>query len=242
MHCGVEVFLTEMPDQPATDEKFRCWLEGVSKEERNRICRYRHWEDRYRALGATLLARHAVVHSLDCPPEIIRFRRTCFGRPYVVELPDYIGDFNVSHHARWVGCATVSVGRVGLDIVIPAEFTPSLIPVILSESEQKFVRSRPKIPEQTRLLAELWAVKEAYIKMLGTGLTIEPASIVFDVHALEQGTIRLLTDEARINSDSLFRLLEWSGDAVVAVCCEGEMDGLSVQRMDWEAITDADNL
>lgn len=232
----VTIFLARTPTWPVTYEELRGWLERLPVEEQKRIGRYRHFEDQSRGLVAVLLARHAIAARNDCPVEGVRFQRASSGRPYVVEPSHDLGDFNVSHDGRWVGCATVPVGRVGFDIVKPAEFASSLMSTILSAPEEAMVRARPTVSERRRLLAELWAAKEAYVKMLGTGLTVDPTSIGFDMLAWERGDIHLHPNGLFNDAGCSFSLVDWSADALGVICSDCEIGPPSVHFVEWATL------
>ena len=133
----------------------------------------------------------------------------------------------------------VPVGRVGFDIAISSEFDLSLASAILSVSEKKYIQSRAGMEDQVKLLADLWALKEAYLKMLGTGLGKEPSTVGFDMDAWEQGAIRLENEEGSGKPAFSFRLWEWSSDVLAAVCSDCEIENLSVQLVDWNTVVDA---
>lgn len=236
MNKSVQLSLTQIPEEQATEDTFSRWLERIEVAERQRILRYRQWEDRYRALGAALLARFALSCMTACRMEDIRLKRTPLGRPYREASTGYKGDFNVSHHGRWVGCSVVTEGRVGMDIVLPTEFDLSLHSGMLDKGESTFVDSLPDALETKRVLAELWALKEAYAKMTGMGLTTEPSSIGFDMVAWQRGDFRLSGDGERLQRQGIFHLRQPSPEVLVAICSDQTWESVSMHRVGWESL------
>jgi phosphopantetheinyl transferase len=150
-----------------------------------RLSRYRDWRDRYRSLGTDRLARLAIGKCLRLPPEGVRLGRDPYNRPFLRVPAGFAGDFNASHHRDLVGCAVVPRGRVGFDIADPEDFHDPLLVAALSGDERERLRDIPGDGDRRRFMARLWALKEAYLKLAGTGLGIEPSTIAFDMARFE---------------------------------------------------------
>lgn len=95
------------------------------------------------------------------------------GKPYIPTLPF----FNISHSFPYVVCA-VSNKEVGVDIEKISRMKTTLSRQILSPVEYKNSQtvSGAKL---LNLLCEKWVRKEAYLKMLGTGLRRSMTELTF---------------------------------------------------------------
>lgn len=146
-------------------------------------------------------------------PEILR---TEHGKPYIPSLEEF--HYNISHSGRFVVLAAVYPDH---DTIRPSE--PSEIGVDIQEMRSlrdgidamarryytpeeaafltRFQENEPGEREiRERLFYTLWAIKEAYLKCIGTGLTgmmssfdIEPASAGRDAGVIrdrESGTVK----------------------------------------------------
>ena len=121
--------------------------------------------------GRRLLAELYYEQRQKPLPEI---RLTERGKPYFFQDPLY---FSITHTRHHVFCA-LSEYPVGID----AEETDRRVNLrladkILSESEK--VRYEQS-PDRREALLRLWVLKEAYLKLLGTGITGYPSDTDFD--------------------------------------------------------------
>ena len=121
--------------------------------------------------GRQLLA--AMVASLtgEALPEI---RVTDRGKPYFPDSPLHFSITHTRHHAF---CA-VSENPVGIDAEeTDRKVKPGLAEKILSPSEkERSLREK----DSRQALLRFWVLKEAYLKMTGTGLTGYPDDTDFD--------------------------------------------------------------
>lgn len=95
------------------------------------------------------------------------------GKPYVLHVPWH---YNLSHSGDYVALA-MGDAPVGIDIQQKRSYTDSLLKRFFSEAEAAAYESlcSADVPEQNtakeNLFYTLWCRKEAYGKLLGTGLT-----------------------------------------------------------------------
>ncbi len=101
------------------------------------------------------------------------------GKPYIPTLPF----FNISHSFPFVACA-VSNKEVGVDIEKVSRMKTTLSRQILSDTEYKNSETVSGAKLLT-LLCEKWVRKEAYLKMLGTGLRRSMTDLTFVGDELE---------------------------------------------------------
>lgn len=197
--------------EPAAIERL-VWM--LADEERARAQRLRRPEDRIRSAAARLLARHVVAQRVGVAPAAVRLGRAPGGRPFIA-CPRGAGDLSLTHHGAWVGVALADEGRVGVDIACPDDMDADLAPAFCTPAERTLAGAdRP----DRAVLARLWAVKEAYVKLTGTGFRVDPRSIVVDADAWRQGVYRLDAPAAAAR----FGLWDLPDGAVLALAGEGD--------------------
>ncbi len=154
-----------------TAEQAEASLRLLPTWRRVRAEKYRMPADRVQSAVAYLLLEE-LVGADDDKGELPPFSYGANGKPYVAELPRL--HFNMSHCRKAVMCAVADnspelCGEVGCDIEeIPDRIDEDLMPLCFSEKEQRAIR-QAEWPELE--FAKMWTCKEAFVKMLGTGLT-----------------------------------------------------------------------
>lgn len=73
--------------------------------------------------------------------------------------------FSISHSGKYVVCV-VSEVEIGVDIEETSPIRPAVLRRCFNEEEQEWIGDNPK------RFTQLWTMKEAYIKMTGTGLSV----------------------------------------------------------------------
>ena len=145
---------------------------SVSRQKKmERLCFER---DQVRSALGELLLRFArnQAHKFFLEPTVSRF-----GKP---QLPD--GFFSISHAGEIVVLAYGNV-NVGVDVEQMQEQI-DYYKCVFSESEQSLIYEAPKELRKERFI-RLWTLKESYLKMIGTGFLIDPASISIEMHSDE---------------------------------------------------------
>lgn len=114
-------------------------------------------------IGAELLLQHALVQvcpKIKLPPDI---ELSLHGKP---SLKNSELHFSLSHSGRFSACA-VSDCSLGLDIQLLRPYNERLVRRFFTQGEGDWLSGSL---EQGRDFTMLWALKEAYLKALGTGL------------------------------------------------------------------------
>ena len=120
-------------------------------------------EAKAQSLGAELLLIHAVrtvYPEAELPLEITVGE---FGKPALrgIEL-----EFSLSHSADMVMCA-ISGKRVGADIQLRTAYKAALAERFFTKKEAAAIA---QAADKDRMFTQTWAVKESYLKLLGTGM------------------------------------------------------------------------
>ena len=90
------------------------------------------------------------------------------GKPFLSHTLDRY--FNISHSGQYVVCA-VSDQDVGVDVEINSLIRASVMRRCFTPTEQEWIQN------DSKKFARLWTMKEAYMKLLGTGLSLPPLDI-----------------------------------------------------------------
>lgn len=142
-------------------------LEVLNTEEIIHAKRYKQEEDKRRHLLGKILSKTILSKYLEINPIDVAFENNNYGKPSLANRVSNL-HFNVSHSGKYVALI-VSNRIVGIDIEkYRQDFDYSLVysscftPNELTSVEQSNNKEYP---------LNLWAMKEAFIKMLGVGLT-----------------------------------------------------------------------
>jgi len=88
-----------------------------------------------------------------------------FGKPYLRDYPNVY--YNISHTKGVIVCA-VSNKPVGVDIERIKKFNHRIVERFFTQNEQNYILSMKE--NQNERFTEIWTMKEAYVKWLGTGM------------------------------------------------------------------------
>lgn len=160
---------------------------SVSQKRRAAAERVKNELSALEKIGSEVLLAFSLKQSLPLEYKLLKN-----GKPYIPTLPF----FNISHSGGYVVCA-VSNKEVGVDIEKVSRMKTSLSRHIMSireyEATQTFSGARLQ-----NLLCEKWVRKEAYLKMLGTGLRRSMTEITF-------------MDDELVGEDVFSRVYEMNG-------------------------------
>lgn len=161
-------------DAPSSEAALHS-LNALSASERARAGRFHHAHDarwyvaRHNALRL-LLAAETHTH-----PKDVRFVEGEHGKPYLnLNTPLH---FNMSHAKGWALIGISAEAAIGVDIERPHPMADwsALAQRCLSAAEWHDLMALPP-SQQLRAFLQCWTRKEACLKALGSGLTIEPGT------------------------------------------------------------------
>eukprot|EP00938_MAST-03A_sp_MAST-3A-sp1_P000934 g934.t1 len=204
------------PEEKEKDKEFLELLSlcSDSKEEREKVMRYRRWEDKKRALFSRLLTRCACVSTFrKRKREDIVIKRTKGGKPFLAmnrtedenrDLPNF--NFNVAHDGDWVVLCAEPVLLCGVDVCGrqgPREGTSvrewfELFKDHFSVEEWNWIRcddnNKEREPkDQLSVFRLLWSCKEAFTKARGDGLACRLRRCTFrrrDIEKKKENTLK----------------------------------------------------
>lgn len=212
------VALEERPT-PALIERLAASLTG---SERSRLGSFRFPEDHDAFLIGRSLIRGLLARLLGVRPEEVPLTFGAHGRPELeAGAHPEIPSFNVSHTRGVVGFA-LSRATVGLDV---ERFRRDPDPLTIGRqvfSPQELALLAELTPDAQRVrFRRLWALKEAYLKARGTGMTLPAREVTCALDVHPEG-VRLSFTEAVQDEPSRWQCVELrpTEDTWAAVCVE----------------------
>jgi 4'-phosphopantetheinyl transferase len=190
----------------------------LSPDEVERASRFRFEDDRSRFIASRSILRQPLSLYVACEPESISLEYNPWGKPALAaRFADSDIRFNLSHSHGVVAYAMARGREVGVDIEMlrPNFATGRIAERFFSRTEVESLRSLPR-EHQARAFFVCWTRKEAYIKALGRGLSIDLAS--FDVS---------LRPEERLALPRCVDATRWSLEAFQP--CNGYVGAIGVQ-------------
>lgn len=182
----------------------------LSLAERSRLERSACGDAWRQYLVAHVLLRVTLSSLFPVEPAAWRFGFTRHGQPFI-QQPEIIRPpfFSLSHTRSLVACAVSLRARVGMDVerMSAGIELDDLGGYVLAEGEHAWWQRQPV---EVRLLRfyQFWTLKEAFLKGVGRGLGVSPASLAFELSG--GGPPQLLHIPAGLGSvdEWSFRLLE----------------------------------
>ena len=143
-------------------------------ERQKKMLSYSLLDDRLRCLAGGILLEQAAEG-----------REICFtakGKPFLPDGPH----LSLAHSGNYVCLAVCVSGPVGIDIEEQRDVNYSdLGKTAFHQAEYDFLMQEPGAGR----FYDLWTLKESYVKMIGSGFSIEPSSfcVLPDKHILPEG-------------------------------------------------------
>lgn len=150
---------------------FENWFNQMDNERKNIILQTKIEHKRNLRIAADALCRKAISDFCGISPSEIIFKYTQTGKPFAKGLPVH---FSISHSGDMAVCV-VSDNEVGIDIEKIRSINPRICEKFATEEEIEYIRNSKKG------LFEIWTLKEAYFKCIGTGLNKDIKNVSFDI-------------------------------------------------------------
>ena len=197
----------------------------LEDEERRRAERYRFVDDQRRSIVARGTLRMLLGRRLGRDPRDLRFVVGQQGKP---ALRDRELEFNVSHSGDRVAIAMAAGTPVGIDIEREQPRMTDLVVLarrFFSPVEALEVE-RADADAATRVFFTIWTAKEAVIKAVGGGLSIELASFSVLPVRTQCGAVENLGGDPKLDG--------WHVAALPSD--EGYRTAVSALGADWEIV------
>jgi len=179
------------------------WCKAVQLiqcDEKDRIDKFKYQIDAKASLVGRLFLRRFVGQKLGVKNDQMRWTRTDRGKPIVIDGCDG-WDYNVSHAGDWVVIAA-NEGVVGVDVMKLVDKRIDRLENFFHLMNKQFTVSewqviRNKDNDEKNKLARFfrnWALKESYVKAVGTGLNINLRTLNFIIeNEIETGKVECKT-------------------------------------------------
>lgn len=154
-----------------TENELNEWFNSMSAERRDETMRLVGKDKRASKIAADRLCRKAISEFCGILPQKIEFAKNEFGKPFAKNLPVH---FSISHSGDMVICA-VSEKEIGIDIEKIRPFNPRAAEKFATEKEIEYINS------SKNGFFEIWTLKEAYFKCIGTGLGADIKDVSFSI-------------------------------------------------------------
>lgn len=154
-----------LPDPGVSWNDLSGYMSCISEDRRQRIARFAFEKDRIASLLAELLIRHEVMTALGLANTAIQFSYHPFGKPFLEGFSDY--HFSISHTDGCVAFAGCDK-PVGIDVEKIAAYDPKIAGRFFDSQEAQWIAESA---HRDSAFFDIWTKKEAYLKMIGTGLS-----------------------------------------------------------------------
>ena len=156
-YCDIELI---------TNEEYEEELKQLPLLRRREILRHKDLNARKLSLAGDVLAKRAILE-LSGGLETPIFAKGIHKKPYCVNYPYH---FNISHSKNYTVVA-VSDKPIGVDVEVVRPFSAKAAAKILTEEEKSFVMLDNIEYNKNERFFKLWCAKEAYLKLIGTGIS-----------------------------------------------------------------------
>ncbi len=183
-----DVFIWYRSTTSLDEKAVKSAKQHLSVEERARRDRLRFAADRRDFAFAHDLLRRTLSRYADLSPADWRFFVDQYGKPSFENIDPQVRklSFSISHTRGCVACAITSDAPLGIDIerVDQSQGVLEIAEQYFSKEETAWLRQHAEEAQGTRF-AELWTLKEAFVKAIGVGLSIPLTLVSF---RLDNGT------------------------------------------------------
>lgn len=181
------------------DSDLYCWYNDMSCERKEAVKKLLVPHKQKLKIAADHICRKAVSEFCGISPDQIKFSFGEYGKPYAVGLDVH---FSISHSGDYAVCA-VSDKEIGIDIEKIRKINPKTFERFASEKEIGYISSHQNG------LFEIWTLKEAYFKCVGTGIGTDIKNVSFDI-----------TENGILCSEKGFvcRFVSVDGNYICAIC------------------------
>ena len=162
-------------DLEIEDSKATRWFHRLTEDERARASRFVKREHQRRFVACRYQLRQILGQLCGIPGSELCFRYGTHGKPEILGDPRL--HFSVAHSNGVGVVATCTVVSVGIDLEVSASHEESACRV-LTQKELAIFLNYPG--DKAELFLQYWTGKEAFLKLWGVGLSLEPSTIEID--------------------------------------------------------------
>jgi 4'-phosphopantetheinyl transferase len=176
----IDIWLCELSDIQDQNQHF---LELLSTEEQSRAARFKFAIHRNRFITSHGFMRTILAKYLQIKPQQIEYKKGEQGKPSLAHPQTITLQFNLSHTEDLAILAISKESAIGIDIEHNDRKTDwqGICKRFFTTSEQDALSTLPD-EQQGKAFFDLWTRKEAYMKVLGTGLSLSPTEFTLSVY------------------------------------------------------------
>ena len=159
----------------------------LSPDEHERAARFHFDRDRNHFIVARGLLRQILGRYADLPASAIRFLYGPFGKPYMADSAGQAKpEFSLAHSGDWALAGFTQGRMIGVDLEQVRALTDHH-DLAQSNFAPAEAASLLELPEELQLdgFFACWTRKEAYVKALGLGLSLDLSSFLVSVNPRE---------------------------------------------------------
>lgn len=206
-----------------SDELLATLAHTLSPEEQARAARFVRRGDRRDFIAAHALLRHALSrHDGARRPQAWRLVNSPAGKPGLLDEPESALRFNVSHTTGFAACAVARQRHLGIDVerIRELDDAPAIAQRYFAPSEAAMLGGLDG-RRRTERFVELWTLKEAHVKAVGSGLgmPLDSFAFTFERDGLRFNATAATTDVWR------FWLFEPAPGTRLALCAQASRGG-----------------
>jgi len=159
----------------------------LSQDESDRAIRYRFQSDQIAFKLARGTLRLLLSQYLKCPPQSIEFSYGLHGKPFVSFLPNSEDAcFSLSHAGGYAAYALTRQRKIGIDIErITYDFDPIDVGLHVFSRLELANLQRLGPPHRSEYFFRQWTRKEALVKGIGSGLSMDLRELTVLPQAIE---------------------------------------------------------
>lgn len=192
--------------------KLDIFLKFIPESEKNIILKYKNHKRIQISLLGQLLVRYVMINRYKIEYDKMELKKNINGKPYIEGLPIH---YNISHSGEWL-IACFSNKEVGVDIERIREPNYSVAKKFFSEEEFSILENEREEIKKKELFFKIWTAKEAYVKMLGSGI----------YYSFNKFTVNINDNKSKIkdpkqNNDVFLKYYNYYKDYILA-CCSNE--------------------
>lgn len=162
-----------------SDEEFLKLYRMTDRSRKDKADRLKREPAKKLTLAAGMLARMGIAEILGIDPKTISFGRDKNGKPYAKDLDIH---FSLSHSGTLAVCA-ISDKPVGVDAEREKDVDPNVAKRLFVGQELEYVFKTEE--NVSKRIIEVWTKKEAYVKMLGQGVSDFSTFDVFEKKSVQ---------------------------------------------------------
>ena len=183
----IRVAHVDLTPHEGREKSALAWLDEV---EHDRLRRFRYDRPRREFALCRAALRSVLCDHLECENEQLAFGISDHGKPFALVdgMPASVS-VNVSHSGKHGLIAHAPRGRLGIDVeeCVARNDLEGISEFVFGPGEQAKI-ALAEGQEKRRLFFTLWTLKEALIKALGTGFSLDPSQ--FEIPSAMQGGAR----------------------------------------------------